>query len=85
MKANFIFIGRAIRHQNDYASLILVDSRYASPRINAKLPKWIGESVMVTKNFGHAVKVVGQFFREKAYREYVSPSASISGIGEPLR
>ena len=40
---------------------------------------------MVTKNFGHAVKVVGQFFREKAYREYVSPSASISGIGEPLR
>ncbi|KAF8488344.1 helicase C-terminal domain-containing protein [Gautieria morchelliformis] len=58
-------IGRAIRHQNDYASLILVDSRYASPRISAKLPKWIGENLIVTKNFGHAVKEVGQFFREK--------------------
>lgn len=65
MKSNFMCIGRAIRHQNDYASLILVDSRYASPRINAKLPKWIGQNVIVTKNFGHAVKEVGQFFRGK--------------------
>ncbi|KAF8507368.1 helicase C-terminal domain-containing protein [Hysterangium stoloniferum] len=58
-------IGRAIRHQKDYASLILVDARYGASRINAKLPKWIGKDIIVTKNFGQAVKEVGQFFRQK--------------------
>ncbi|KAF8579814.1 DNA repair helicase [Ramaria rubella] len=58
-------IGRAIRHQNDFASLILVDSRYASSRISGKLPKWIGKDLVITENFGHAVREVGRFFRSK--------------------
>ncbi|KAJ2502630.1 ATP-dependent DNA helicase chl1 [Coemansia sp. RSA 1972] len=34
-------IGRAIRHQGDYAAIIFLDARYAEPRIARKLPAWI--------------------------------------------
>ena len=36
-------IGRVIRHRNDWASILLMDSRYAQDRIKAKLPGWIKE------------------------------------------
>ena len=57
--------GRAIRHRGDWASLVLLDSRYASPRIRDKLPKWIGKHVTVAETFGEAVKEMGRFYREK--------------------
>lgn len=38
-------IGRAIRHKGDWASILLVDGRYADGRIQAKLPRWIRESL----------------------------------------
>lgn len=34
-------IGRAIRHQGDYAAIILVDRRFGTERIRGKLPGWI--------------------------------------------
>ncbi|KAL2268067.1 hypothetical protein VTJ83DRAFT_2913 [Remersonia thermophila] len=34
-------IGRAIRHRGDYAAVVLVDRRYALPRVREKLPGWI--------------------------------------------
>ena len=34
-------IGRAIRHRNDYAAIVLVDRRFGTERIKAKLPGWI--------------------------------------------
>lgn len=34
-------IGRAIRHQNDYAAIVLVDRRFGTDRIKGKLPGWI--------------------------------------------
>lgn len=50
-------LGRAIRHQNDWAALVLLDERYGSTRIRAKLPKWIGERVSNPDGFG---KVIGE-------------------------
>lgn len=38
-------IGRAIRHRNDYAAILLVDQRYSSPRIHNKLPAWIRDTM----------------------------------------
>lgn len=34
-------IGRAIRHRNDYAAIVLVDRRFGTDRIRGKLPGWI--------------------------------------------
>lgn len=65
-------IGRAIRHREDYASIILIDRRYASTRIQAKLPGWIREGMQkvdVGKGEGRVVDVMkscARFFREKA-------------------
>jgi chromosome transmission fidelity protein 1 len=59
--------GRAIRHQNDYASILLVDARYASARISNKLPKWIGEDVKVG-DFGTTVRNLAGFFKGKGKR-----------------
>ncbi|EGO23609.1 hypothetical protein SERLADRAFT_349743 [Serpula lacrymans var. lacrymans S7.9] len=58
-------IGRAIRHRSDWASLILVDRRYRSSAIQAKLPRWIASGIMATETFGQTVKQLGTFFRDK--------------------
>ncbi|PCH02256.1 Helicase-like, DEXD box c2 type [Penicillium occitanis (nom. inval.)] len=39
-------IGRAIRHRNDYAAIILIDRRYETQRIQGKLPAWIRQSLV---------------------------------------
>lgn len=39
-------IGRAIRHQNDFASIILLDRRYRTPRVESKLPGWIKQGLV---------------------------------------
>lgn len=38
-------IGRAIRHKDDYAAIVLLDRRYTSARIQGKLPGWIRSSM----------------------------------------
>jgi chromosome transmission fidelity protein 1 len=59
------FVGRAIRHKGDWASLVFLDARYSTPSITKKLPGWIGESLLITDNFGQAVKELGNFFRTR--------------------
>lgn len=64
-------IGRAIRHREDYAAIILLDQRYASHKIQRKLPGWIQSGVVqidVAKGEGRFVDVMkncGAFFRGK--------------------
>uniref|UniRef100_A0A8U8B0W8 ATP-dependent DNA helicase DDX11 n=1 Tax=Geospiza parvula TaxID=87175 RepID=A0A8U8B0W8_GEOPR len=54
MKAVNQSIGRAIRHQKDFASILLLDHRYARPAIFNKLPQWIRERTQVKPAFGLA-------------------------------
>lgn len=63
-----IWLGRAIRHATDYATILLVDRRYATQRIRSKLPKWIGEDVKVPPDYSGVAKGVAAFFREKRER-----------------
>ncbi|RSH93859.1 minichromosome maintenance protein 5 [Saitozyma podzolica] len=62
-------IGRAIRHANDFAAILLVDRRYATPRIRSKLPKWIGEDVQVPQDYAGVARGLAAFFREKRERD----------------
>ncbi|KAF3934696.1 hypothetical protein ABW20_dc0105426 [Dactylellina cionopaga] len=72
-------IGRAIRHRNDYAVILLLDKRFGRANIWGKLPKWIRDGTTATSQpitetverveevkFGMVMKNVGQFFRNKA-------------------
>lgn len=43
-------IGRAIRHKNDYAAIIMIDRRYETTRIQGKLPAWIRQSLVPSSN-----------------------------------
>ncbi|KAJ6620765.1 helicase C-terminal domain-containing protein [Mycena sp. CBHHK59/15] len=58
-------IGRAIRHRGDWASLILLDKRYASTSIRSKLPKWIGSKMTIADSFGQAIRELGSFYTNK--------------------
>ncbi|KAF3313568.1 ATP-dependent DNA helicase chl1 [Orbilia oligospora] len=65
-------IGRAIRHRNDYAVILLLDKRFSRDNIWGKLPKWIrdGTSGMAAGKagevkFGMVMTGVGKFFRNK--------------------
>nr|XP_055136699.1 ATP-dependent DNA helicase DDX11 isoform X4 [Symphalangus syndactylus] len=66
MKAVNQSIGRAIRHQKDFASIVLLDQRYARPPVLAKLPAWIRARVDVKSTFGPAIAAVQKFHREKS-------------------
>ncbi|KAI0418216.1 helicase C-terminal domain-containing protein [Xylaria grammica] len=61
-------IGRAIRHRNDYASIVLVDRRFGADRIRGKLPGWIqGGLVDGSENggLGQMMSKLSGFFRGK--------------------
>ncbi|KAL1707545.1 helicase C-terminal domain-containing protein [Schizophyllum commune] len=58
-------IGRAIRHQGDWAALVLVDRRYANTAIRNKLPKWIGSGLTVADTYGMVIKELATFYRQK--------------------
>lgn len=67
-----LYTGRSIRHQRDYASIVLVDHRYASPIVRKRLPEWIQERVQPpTPAFGQVYAQLVQFYRSKE-----KPSAS---------
>ncbi|XP_053423578.1 ATP-dependent DNA helicase DDX11 isoform X3 [Nycticebus coucang] len=59
-------IGRAIRHQRDFASIVFLDQRYAQPPVLAKMPGWIRERVKTKATFGSAIAMLQKFHREKS-------------------
>lgn len=61
-------IGRAIRHQKDFASILLLDRRYSTPRIADKLPGWIKQSFEDRKapaTFPEIIRGLRDFFQTK--------------------
>lgn len=58
-------IGRAVRHANDFASIILMDGRYGRPRVLGKLPKFVRRDVRVAHDFEGLEHDVRLFFERK--------------------
>jgi chromosome transmission fidelity protein 1 len=58
-------VGRAIRHKDDYAAILLVDRRYGSDRIQGKLPGWIKGSLRAPSSVDGISKGLGDFFASK--------------------
>ena len=59
-------IGRAIRHKDDYASILLLDKRYTGERIEGKLPGWIRQGIVRGSGDFEEVKTrLKQFFDGK--------------------
>ena len=74
-------VGRAIRHKDDYATMIFLDQRWcekdkrntttttqntALGKYQQTLPGWISRELKVVDgNFGEAVRHVAQFFKAK--------------------
>ncbi|KKZ66432.1 chromosome transmission fidelity protein 1 [[Emmonsia] crescens] len=61
-------IGRAIRHQDDYAAILMMDRRYCSPRIQNKLPNWIRQKLVAGASEQPLERTIGNisgFFRRK--------------------
>ena len=61
-------VGRAIRHQGDYAAIVMVDRRFEGERVRGRLPGWIREGLVegsAGKGFGGLMGGLGAFFRGK--------------------
>uniref|UniRef100_A0A674BR86 ATP-dependent DNA helicase DDX11 n=1 Tax=Salmo trutta TaxID=8032 RepID=A0A674BR86_SALTR len=69
MKAVNQSIGRAIRHREDYACIVLCDRRYSRPATLAKLPDWIRAHTHTHTSFGPAFAGLRRFFMEKKKRQ----------------
>ncbi|XP_058046175.1 ATP-dependent DNA helicase DDX11 [Ahaetulla prasina] len=65
MKAVNQSIGRAIRHQRDFASIVLLDHRYTRPTVLNKLPRWIKSRTQIKDRFGPAFAALRKFHWEK--------------------
>ncbi|KAG5897915.1 hypothetical protein JTB14_014032 [Gonioctena quinquepunctata] len=64
MKAVNQCIGRAVRHKNDYATVLLLDERYNRASVKNALPDWIKRSLKVA-NFSETFSLIDEFFRGK--------------------
>lgn len=59
-------IGRAIRHRDDYAAIVLLDRRFSMrASIQVGLPNWIRKSMIVNERFGPMFGQLKSFFNNK--------------------
>ncbi|RLM01804.1 ATP-dependent DNA helicase chl1 [Aspergillus turcosus] len=64
-------IGRAIRHRNDYAAIVMIDRRYEKANIQGKLPAWIKQSMVrrsVRRPAGALAEDLSDFFSGRSSR-----------------
>ncbi|XP_075971830.1 ATP-dependent DNA helicase DDX11 [Anticarsia gemmatalis] len=62
MKAVNQCIGRAVRHANDYACVLLVDDRYSRAQTISALPSFVQKSLKANCNFGMTIGSIAKFF-----------------------
>ncbi|XP_050438431.1 ATP-dependent DNA helicase DDX11 [Adelges cooleyi] len=74
MKAVNQSIGRSVRHQNDYAAVLLLDHRYQRDNVKNALPKWLQPSLQIHSTFGASFCQLNKFFtsKKKLLREATS-------------
>ena len=65
MKAVNQSVGRAIRHKDDYAAILLLDHRFSKPNIISQLPGWISRHIRVADKFGPVLPSIRTFFKGK--------------------
>ena len=66
MKAVNQSVGRAIRHRNDYAAIVLADARFAKAAVKERLPKWIAGGLRVPPTHADGIAAVRSFFGGRA-------------------
>lgn len=57
-------IGRVIRHKDDYAVIILLDSRYRNPKLRDRLPTWMHPFIELQDQFDNSIERVTAFFKK---------------------
>ncbi|CAH2244147.1 jg23453 [Pararge aegeria aegeria] len=62
MKAVNQCIGRAVRHANDFACVLLVDERYSRPQTVSALPSFVQKSLITNCAFGPTIGNIAKFF-----------------------
>ncbi|KAE8740581.1 hypothetical protein FOCC_FOCC013914 [Frankliniella occidentalis] len=65
MKAVNQSIGRAVRHKDDYAAVLLLDQRYLQKSRQTALPSWIQRSLESHERFGSAFASLRKFFNAR--------------------
>eukprot|EP00505_MAST-04D_sp_SCG-Rhode-Island_P001470 Stramenopile-MAST_4_protein_1470 len=72
MKAVNQSIGRAVRHIDDYAAILLVDGRYKRASIRKKLPKWMMTELKTPSMYGGSLGAASMLrrFYERLRQKY---------------
>lgn len=65
-------VGRAVRHKDDYASIILVDKRFKNQNIFSAIPKWIIDQKKTVESELELKSQLDAFF--KTMKSKYSPS-----------
>lgn len=59
-------VGRAIRHANDYAAIILLDQRYTTDtRIQGGLPGWLKKGLQAQHDFHSNISQLARFYADR--------------------